>query len=96
MIWVSRGCRARFEDTGWANSDDRPGDNDYRDTITCASTDDRRRNCPWNDSWGRPRLVEQLSNSACIEGRSWGYGGDRIWVDNGCRARFAPDDRLRY
>ena len=96
LIWVSRGCRARFEDTGWSNGDYRPETGGYRDSITCASTDERRRSCPWNESWGRPRLVEQLSNSACVEGRSWGYGGDRIWVDNGCRARFAADDRLRY
>lgn len=101
MIWVSRGCRARFVDTGWDERDNRPGNDGYgygndRDTVTCASTDDRRRDCAWNDSWGRPRLVEQLSDRACIEGRTWGYGRDRIWVDNGCRARFAADDRPRY
>lgn len=96
MVWVSRGCRARFEDSGWNNGNYGANGYDSRDTVTCASSDDRRRDCAWNDSWGRPRLVEQLSDSACIEGRSWGYGRDRIWVDNGCRARFAADNRQRY
>ena len=86
LIWVARGCRARFEDTGWGN---RPS-GDYGESVTCYSTDERRRTCPWNARWGRPVLVDQVSDSACIEGRSWGYGGDRIWVDHGCRGRFAP------
>lgn len=105
MVWVSRGCRARFEDTGWGDDGYRPGQAGYqgddRDTVRCESTDDRRRACAWNTNWGRPRLVQQLSNSACIEGRSWGYGRDNsgremIWVDDGCRARFAGDGRRRY
>lgn len=89
LIWVSRGCRARFEDTGWNNRPNNRPDGNYGETVTCYSTDNRRRACPWNPRWGRPYLVEQVSDSACIEGRSWGYGGDRIWVDNGCRGRFA-------
>jgi hypothetical protein len=87
MVWVSRGCRARFEDTGWAGGNNNyPGDNS--DTVTCASTDDRRRQCPWNERWGRPRLIQQISKSPCIEGRSWGYSYNAIWVDDGCRGRF--------
>ena len=37
---------------------------------------------------GRPVLVQQLSGSACVEGRSWGYRNGTLWVSNGCRARF--------
>jgi hypothetical protein len=37
---------------------------------------------------GRARLVKQKSDSPCVEGRSWGQRGDRVWVDRGCRARF--------
>lgn len=93
LIWVSRGCRARFQDTGWGT---RPGGNDYgdlRDTVMCSSTDDRRRRCPWDARWGRPQLVEQISDSRCIEGRSWGFDGQAIWVDNGCRGRFGANRR---
>lgn len=43
------------------------------------------------------RLVRQLSRTACVEGRTWGYSSNRIWVDNGCRAEFAitPADNGR-
>lgn len=34
------------------------------------------------------RVAKQMSSSACSEGRSYGYFGDRIWVDDGCRATF--------
>ena len=61
--------------------------------MTCASNDDRRRRCDWNERWGAPRLVEQISDSRCIQGRTWGYDGDAIWVDNGCRARFGASGR---
>ena len=33
-------------------------------------------------------LIEQLSRTPCIEGRSWGWEGNQIWVDQGCRGRF--------
>ena len=89
LIWVARGCRARFEDTGWANRPgNRPGGG-YGESVACYSTDERRRTCAWNPRWGRPYLVEQVSDSACIEGRSWGYNGNYLWVDRGCRGRFA-------
>jgi hypothetical protein len=37
---------------------------------------------------GYVRLVRQLSDAPCIQGRTWGYGNDYIWVSNGCRAIF--------
>lgn len=89
LVWVSRGCRARFEDTGWNRRPDY-GNRGNGESVTCYSTNNDRRSCPWNPRWGRPYLVEQVSNSGCVEGRSWGYAGDRIWVDRGCRGRFAP------
>ena len=33
-------------------------------------------------------LSHQLSNANCIEGKTWGVRGNRIWVNNGCRADF--------
>jgi hypothetical protein len=34
------------------------------------------------------RLVRQLSDRPCVEGRSWGWDSRGIWVDRGCRAEF--------
>lgn len=37
---------------------------------------------------GTVSLMRQLSKTACIQGKSWGYSGDTVWVDRGCRAEF--------
>lgn len=55
-------------------------------TIRCESNDQRTREC--TTGGGRVVLERQLSNNACIEGRSWGYTRDGIWVAQGCRADF--------
>ncbi len=55
-------------------------------TIRCESNDGRTRECATGG--GRVVLERQISNSACIEGRSWGYGRNGIWVSQGCRAEF--------
>ncbi len=66
------------------------GGNHYNpnDTVVCQSQDGRFTRCavPWRDA----RIVQQLSQSACIRGRSWGIDRGGIWVNDGCRARFAP------
>ena len=41
------------------------------------------------------RLDRQLSDRPCREGRNWRYENGYIWVDDGCRARFAVYDRRR-
>lgn len=55
--------------------------------FTCASPDHRYRECQLPVD-GRARLVKRKSDAPCVEGRSWGQRGDRVWVDNGCRAKF--------
>jgi hypothetical protein len=55
--------------------------------FTCASPDHRYRECQLPVD-GRARLVKRKSDAPCVEGRSWGQRGDRVWVDNGCRAMF--------
>lgn len=85
-IWVSGGCRGLFEvygnGGGWGGNG-----GDY--SVTCASKDGRYTTCAWDRSRGWPRLQQQLSDSACVEGRSWGYDrGNTLWVDRGCRGRF--------
>lgn len=94
-IWVRGGCRGEFIESRrgapgggpWAGGNGHAGSRDGY-TVTCSSHDKRRATCAWA-SRGRPVLVEQLSGSACQEGRSWGYGNGALWVSNGCRARFA-------
>lgn len=83
-VWVSGGCRAEFVQGrgGWGGG----GGSGY--TVTCSSNGNRTQTCAWQGR-GRPVLIEQLSGSPCIEGRSWGSrGGNTIWVSNGCRGRF--------
>lgn len=103
-VWVSRNCRARFASVGRPGRRDDggydrgPGENDRdngpwnRDNnyvVNCSSDSGALTRCNWDLRYGTPRLIQQLSQSACVEGRSWGYdsrGG--LWVDDGCRARF--------
>ncbi len=39
----------------------------------------------------RPQLIHQISSSACILNRSWGYnpGSGYVWVSQGCAGTFA-------
>ena len=85
VVWVNRGCRGVFgESRGGGNY---PGNGDY--SVTCNSDDGRRKTCAWNPREGEPRLIEQISQTPCIEGRTWGYDRrDGLWVERGCRARF--------
>lgn len=72
---------------GW----NRPPDWQARSVI-CSSIRDRYAQCatPFR---GRARLVENISKTRCIENQNWGSRNGLVWVDNGCRGRFAEDDR---
>lgn len=87
-VWVSEGCRAEFVVNrgyggGWNDSGYGYGGQVFR----CESNDGRYRECAANTRAG-VQLVRQLSRAACIQGRSWGYGRNGIWVSEGCRAEF--------
>ena len=97
VICVSRGCRAEFEvyglghgwnGGGWNNGgyDNGYGDG-YGRTFHCESEKGRTSTCGV-DGRGRVQLVRQLSNAACIEGRTWGRDARGVWVTDGCRAEF--------
>ena len=60
-------------------------------TVTCESQGSASQQCRLPDNWRGARIVQQLSHSACIQGRSWGFieAAQSVWVSNGCRARFA-------
>jgi hypothetical protein len=61
------------------------------DQITCESQQENRQRCPTNG--GDVRLVNQLSRTQCIEGRTWGADREGIWVSGGCRAVFEVQER---
>ncbi len=88
-IWVSEGCRAEFllagdDRGGWQGG----GHGGQRGNITCESEDGRYVFCRASRV-RQARLQRQLSRGACVEGQSWGYRNDGIWVNNGCRGEFA-------
>lgn len=85
-LWVTDGCRADFAvANGWGGG----GGYGQGREVTCSSEDRRDNSCNWNARWGRPVLLEQLSDDSCREGYSWGYDGrSRLWVTRGCRGRF--------
>jgi hypothetical protein len=64
-----------------------PGQDGPVRTLRCESERDRLRECEIPRGAG-VRLITRLSDSPCIQGRTWGYNRNLIWVDNGCRAVF--------
>jgi hypothetical protein len=96
-VWVTRGCRAEFiaergrpshggghwngGGGGWNNGGGRG------EIISCDSRDRRDRRC--NVTIRRDvRLVRQTSGTACIEGQTWGWDRNGVWVTGGCRGQF--------
>lgn len=68
---------------------------DDRMLMRCESRDERTRYCT-ADIRGDVRLVNQFSRSNCIEGRTWGWDRQGIWVAGGCRAEFEIDQGRDY
>ena len=91
QIWVSGGCRAEFA-YGYANDGGgyptplpQPAD-DYAGTLNCESWSYKYQQCNVRTN-DRVDLVRKIAGK-CNAGRQWGYTGDYIWVDKGCRAEF--------
>jgi hypothetical protein len=83
-IWVDDGCRAEFILTGLRRENVAPS---LDGVVTCES-EGRRKACAADTSAG-VQLVRQLSESACVYERDWGWDAKGIWVNKGCRAEFA-------
>jgi hypothetical protein len=67
----------------------RPSPDEYElPTIVCASKDGRPQRCHTDFAIKRAAVDKRYSGSPCEYGRSWGYDGNEVWVDRGCRARF--------
>jgi hypothetical protein len=91
-VWVSGGCRAEFAGRsggGWSGGGANNGQGwSQAQTLYCGSDDRRHRRC--NVTIRRDaRMTRQVSKASCLEGQSWGWDRDGVWVSNGCRAEFA-------
>lgn len=61
-----------------------------QNTVECHSRDYQYTEC-YAGGLSRPQLIHQISSSACILNRSWGYNprSGYIWVGDGCAGTFA-------
>ncbi len=57
-------------------------------TIRCESNDGGRHSCAATAEISRAEILRQVSGSPCTKDRSWGWEGNSVWVDRGCRAEF--------
>ena len=67
----------------------------YGEVVRCESRDYRQVYCDI-DARNGVRIVNQLSDTACIEGRTWGWDRRGVWVSGGCRAEFEVEGRGGY
>lgn len=101
-VWVTDGCRAKFEIGGYSAAPYGYGgyDNEYRPRedrrhwhgprrVTCESWGNRLNYCRAPVGNGQVEVEKQLSDTRCRLGKNWGWDGGGIWVKNGCRAVFS-------
>ena len=62
----------------------------FAERTTCESHQNGVEACSTVLPGSRVRLVEQLSNTPCIEGQNWGLDTklNSIWISSGCRGVF--------
>ncbi len=80
-IWVNYGCRAEFD----VILQSRP----QTESVRCSSDHFAYKLCNTGLRNIRSiRLAHRESDSACVEGNSFGYSGSGVWVDRGCAGTF--------
>jgi hypothetical protein len=87
-VWVSSGCRARFALGGYGYSSGYSNYGRDAQTVRCESQDGRRDVCGLPFRATSVAISRQLSDTRCSQGYNWGWSGDTVWVDRGCRAEF--------
>lgn len=87
VVWVNRGCRARFR---VVLEDRRPPPPPPRRVIdiACESRDFGYQSCYLGPRVVQLSMLRQMSKNECYYGQSWGYTDRTVWVDRGCRALF--------
>lgn len=81
MVWVSGGCRGDF---GFAS-------NVTGTSLVCESKNNIKHTCRADVRSG-VMIARQLSDNACVRGKTWGTNREGVWVDKGCRAEFTISD----
>jgi hypothetical protein len=79
----------RRDDRRHEQRDDRRHRERPSELVECRSHGYAFTRCDAN--WNSAHLIEQLSESGCVEGESWGLDDEGLWVDKGCAGRFAGE-----
>jgi len=88
-IWVSSGCSGRFAIDGRGRPPGPPPIN----AVVCESRGYQQAFCPVRPLIARAWLVEQRSQSECVQGQTWGFQRNGIWVTDGCSGLFDFETR---
>jgi hypothetical protein len=80
-LWVDQDCGATFTFSSESRRDR------GEQSVTCQSRNNRRVYCG-EFPGARITLEQQTSREACVEGRTWGMDGNRLWTDDNCAATF--------
>jgi hypothetical protein len=88
-IWVSAGCSGLFAVDGRGRPPGPPPIN----AVVCESRGYQQAFCPVAPYIARAWLVEQRSQSECIQGQTWGFQRNGIWVNDGCSGLFDFETR---
>lgn len=105
-IWVDGGCEGVFRvQRRWSGGPSGPGpgepwrpgpDWDTTINVRCASGGYNYNMCMVDTGRGsRVWVSRQISNTPCVEGRTWGWNRAGVWVDGGCEAIFTVERRWR-
>jgi len=104
-VWVSGGCEGIFRvQRRWGPAPPPPPPGPWRPgpgwdqsiSVRCASQGYSYNMCMVDTGRGsRVYVARQISNTPCVEGRTWGWNRAGIWVDAGCEAIFTLERRWR-
>ena len=72
----------QYNDNNW-----RPRDGWVAREVICSSINSQYTECPAPFN-GTAVITQQISQSACVQGQTWGNKPGAVWVNRGCRARF--------
>jgi hypothetical protein len=85
-VWVDRGCEGVFEVRAPgppAGGPTAPGA-----VIACESRNYQYAFCRAPMTIASVALLRQRSGAQCVEGRTWGWRADGVWVSGGCEGEF--------
>ena len=84
-LWVKEGCWADFVLETWVLV--KEDELETTRLVECHSTEGKRAVCRVN-ARGGVVLRLSLGHTECLQGSTWDYDADGIWVDRGCKGVF--------